>query len=114
MKTLLSVEVGGPDTLVLTEVDDPTLGGLIEHWRESGALGAASQKLVAALCNFDEAAIWTIHSFCARMLQESAFESNAAFEAGFLAEAGMETTDHAVMHKAHSINLSSAWRIGAS
>lgn len=26
MKTLLSVEVGGPDTLVLTEVDDPTAG----------------------------------------------------------------------------------------
>src|SRR5438046_2715347 len=37
-------------------------------------------KLTAALRGFDQAAIYTIHSFCQRVLQEAAFDSGAAFD----------------------------------
>ncbi|MCI5144054.1 MAG: exodeoxyribonuclease V subunit beta, partial [Candidatus Electrothrix sp. AR3] len=37
-----------------------------------------------ALTRMDEAAVYTIHSFCQRMLQEHAFESGAPFEMEFL------------------------------
>ena len=35
----------------------------------------------AAILNFDQAAIFTIHGFCQRMLQENAFESLSLFDA---------------------------------
>jgi exodeoxyribonuclease V beta subunit len=41
---------------------------------------AVASKLRRALRDFDEAAIFTIHGFCQRTLQESAFESGLAFE----------------------------------
>ena len=41
-----------------------------------GALGL----LRAALLDFDEAAIFTIHGFCQRILQENAFESGSLFD----------------------------------
>lgn len=41
---------------------------------------AVAAKLRRALRDFDEAAIFTIHGFCQRTLQESAFESGLAFE----------------------------------
>ena len=44
-----------------------------------GETGAA--HLRRALQSFDEAAIFTIHGFCQRTLQESAFESGLAFDA---------------------------------
>lgn len=37
-----------------------------------------------ALTSMDDAAIFTIHGFCQRILQENAFESNAPFEIDFL------------------------------
>ncbi|PWG74886.1 hypothetical protein DF186_15570, partial [Enterococcus hirae] len=37
-----------------------------------------------ALTRMDEAAIYTIHGFCQRMLQEHAFESGAPFAMEFL------------------------------
>jgi len=40
--------------------------------------------LTDALTRMDEAAIFTIHGFCQRMLQEYAFESDAPFEMEFL------------------------------
>jgi exodeoxyribonuclease V beta subunit len=39
------------------------------------------RKLLAALSGFDEAAIWTIHGFCRRVLQDHAFESGALYDA---------------------------------
>ncbi|NOQ46000.1 MAG: exodeoxyribonuclease V subunit beta [Desulfobulbaceae bacterium] len=42
------------------------------------------QHLTDALTRMDEAAIYTIHSFCQRMLQDHAFESGAPFEVEFL------------------------------
>ncbi len=44
----------------------------------------AIQTLTDALTLMDEAAIFTIHGFCQRMLQEHAFESGAPFEMEFL------------------------------
>ncbi len=38
------------------------------------------RRLLAALHGFDEAAIFTIHGFCQRVLQEDAFESGVAFD----------------------------------
>ena len=43
--------------------------------------GRAAQYLANAVLGFDEAAIFTIHGFCQRILAESAFESGMAFEA---------------------------------
>lgn len=48
-----------------------------------GKLSAPKEKarqLETALQNFDEAAIFTIHGFCARVLSERAFESGALFD----------------------------------
>ncbi len=42
---------------------------------------ASAAHLRRALRDFDEAAIFTIHGFCQRTLQESAFESGLAFDA---------------------------------
>ena len=42
--------------------------------------------LLQALRSFDEAAIFTIHGFCQRMLQDYAFESRVAFDARLLSD----------------------------
>lgn len=41
----------------------------------------AKSLMEAAILNFDQAAIFTIHGFCQRMLQENAFESLSLFDA---------------------------------
>ena len=38
------------------------------------------ERLDRALCSFDEAAIYSIHGFCQRMLKDRAFESGALFD----------------------------------
>lgn len=57
----------------------------IAAWLEGLAAGARREtcrgRLRAALRDFDDAAIFTIHGFCQRMLQEYAFESGVDFEA---------------------------------
>ncbi|MDW7771599.1 MAG: exodeoxyribonuclease V subunit beta [Desulfobulbaceae bacterium] len=44
----------------------------------------AKTRLIDALARMDEAAVYTIHGFCQRMLQENAFESGALFDIEFL------------------------------
>ena len=61
--------------------DDPALTRLlagIEDRRQTATL------LIDALTRMDEAAIYTIHGFCQRMLQDHAFESGSPFEAELL------------------------------
>ncbi|RTZ63457.1 MAG: exodeoxyribonuclease V subunit beta, partial [Aquificaceae bacterium] len=41
-------------------------------------------RLSRALLNFDEAAIFTIHSFCQRALKDTAFDAGLAFETELL------------------------------
>jgi exodeoxyribonuclease V beta subunit len=45
------------------------------------------QKIDDALRDFDRAAIFTIHGFCARVLQDNAFRTGSAFEAELLKDA---------------------------
>jgi len=47
---------------------------------------AAKAILTTALAHMDEAAIYTIHSFCQRMLQDYAFESGVSFEAELITD----------------------------
>ncbi len=49
---------------------------------------AALQILKDALTLMDEAAVFTIHSFCQRMLSENAFESGSLFDADFITDEG--------------------------
>lgn len=44
----------------------------------------AVQRLTDTLARMDESAVFTIHSFCQRMLQDHAFESGAPFETEFI------------------------------
>jgi len=54
--------------------DDPLLAGLLCSFPDH----AAPRRLLAtAVRSFDEAAIFTIHGFCQRMLQENPFESGS-------------------------------------
>ena len=65
------------------ESDDPFLQEylpLIEDANE------AKQRFSEALRSFDEAAIFTIHSFCQRMLLENSFESNTLFDSELVAD----------------------------
>lgn len=57
--------------------NDPLLTALAAR---QPAPEAASRRLLAALRDFDLAAIFTIHGFCLRVLQESAFESGSLFD----------------------------------
>jgi exodeoxyribonuclease V beta subunit len=57
--------------------DDPFMGGLLERHEDPED---ASTRLREALYDFDQAAIFTIHGFCRRMLYEKAFESGSLFD----------------------------------
>uniref|UniRef100_UPI003AA951A5 exodeoxyribonuclease V subunit beta n=1 Tax=Candidatus Electronema sp. TJ TaxID=3401573 RepID=UPI003AA951A5 len=70
------------DTLERGAADEQDLHQLL---RQAGDKDKTAVLLRDALCRMDESAIYTIHSFCHRMLQEHAFESGAPFE--------MELTD---------------------
>ncbi len=57
--------------------DDPLQIFLVERY---GSDTEARERLSRAIRNFDEASIFTIHSFCQRALLENAFESGALFQ----------------------------------
>lgn len=65
----------------LGESDDGLVKPLLERHADHNA---ARQLLSDALVSMDESAIFTIHGFCQRLLQEHAFESGALFEAEFI------------------------------
>ena len=60
--------------------DDPFLQALIKNYPNAIAQKVVMGHLHAAIRDFDEAAIFTIHGFCQRMLHENAFESGALFD----------------------------------
>nr|WP_320011586.1 exodeoxyribonuclease V subunit beta [uncultured Desulfobulbus sp.] len=55
--------------------EDPLLEELLAPFEQE----LARQRLLDALVRMDEAAIYTIHGYCQRMLQEHAFESGSGF-----------------------------------
>ena len=71
----LAVCEGGAD-------DDPFFSGLSPHGKKGARI------LRQALDDFDRASIATIHGFCKRLLDESAFESHEPFELEFAADEG--------------------------
>ncbi|MEW6271047.1 MAG: UvrD-helicase domain-containing protein, partial [Thermodesulfobacteriota bacterium] len=64
------------------------LVALAEASRRAGTLAQDRQHLATALRSFDEAAIFTIHGFCQRILLENAFESGVPFDAELVTEDG--------------------------
>lgn len=67
------------------ESDDPLLDELLAGLDDTAA---ATEHLTNELTRIDEAAIFTIHGFCQRMLQENAFESGALFDVEFITDEG--------------------------
>jgi exodeoxyribonuclease V beta subunit len=64
---------------------DPFLAELRDRYLAEGLDCKRMQGLLAmALINFDLAAVFTIHGFCMRVLQDSAFESGFPFEVEFV------------------------------
>jgi exodeoxyribonuclease V beta subunit len=63
--------------------DDPIIKPLIE---QSGDHQICARVLLQALRQMDEAAIFTIHGFCQRMLKQHAFESGSYFETEFVTD----------------------------
>ena len=63
------------------KIEDPFLLALAEQYRDNRPAHAA---LVNAIRSMDLAAIYTIHGFCRRVLEECAFESGTLFETEFL------------------------------
>ena len=71
-QALLAIEQKLPDT------DDEMIALILGYSSEKQR--NIRNKIKHALSSFDEAAIFTIHSFCMRMLQENAFESGSLFD----------------------------------
>lgn len=68
------------DLLRAGHTDDPLWSALL-FAGEPGQRSERLAQLEAALEQFDEAAVFTIHGFCQRVLQERAFESRVLFDA---------------------------------
>lgn len=67
---------------VLCAFDNGTNDEFLSSLISSGKAGRA--KIAEALARIDEAAIYTIHGFCKRILEESAFESGMPLETEFI------------------------------
>ncbi len=70
---------------------EPALRSLALRAQAMAEQGGKVNPLRRALQEFDEAAIYTIHGFCQRTLQENAFESGMAFDAELIEDSeGLE------------------------
>jgi exodeoxyribonuclease V beta subunit len=94
LRMLLERRLRVPQVLVVTYTLAATaeLRGRIRRrlvaLTHSLAPGADCEWLREALRSFDQAAIFTIHGFCQRALQEHAFESGRDFDCELVSEAG--------------------------
>jgi len=61
------------------EADDPVLAELLNDYSDPDDRARCAQRLDAAAQWMDEAAIYTIHGFCNRMLKQHAFDSGSLF-----------------------------------
>ena len=59
---------------------DAFLAGLLESHQGEEARTELARYLTTQLRRFDEAAIFTIHGFCQRVLQENTFDAGSLFE----------------------------------
>ncbi len=78
------------DALLVLETDkeseEPFLRDLLAKIRAFGETDIALSRLTLALQGFDEAAVFTIHGFCQRVLTENAFESRETFDAEIMTD----------------------------
>ncbi len=75
--------------------DDENISAIIRNIREFPDFEERFNLLKEAALFFDEAAIFTIHSFCARMLKEFAFESGASYDSEMV-KSGLELVESVV------------------
>ena len=84
----------------IASAEDPNaeeeLRALALRARSLGERVGQVDPLRRALQEFDEAAIYTIHGFCQRTLQENAFESGLAFDAELIEDT--ETLERTLAH----------------
>ncbi|WP_010365059.1 exodeoxyribonuclease V subunit beta [Pseudoalteromonas citrea] len=73
--------IAARDALLGAPCDDELICAVLEQVTDQRA---AFALLDAAAKSMDEAAIFTIHGFCQRMLKQHAFESNVAFNLEFI------------------------------
>jgi exodeoxyribonuclease V beta subunit len=66
--------------------EEPFLRELVARIRTTGEQDLALNRLTLALQSFDEAAVFTIHGFCQRVLTENAFESQETFDAEIITD----------------------------
>ncbi|WP_392340018.1 exodeoxyribonuclease V subunit beta [Moritella marina] len=69
----------------ISHSNDPVISLLLADIKEQD-YGRCAKLLLAAERQMDEAAIYTIHGFCQRMLKQNAFESGALFESEFITD----------------------------
>lgn len=67
--------------------DDPELTSWLNQREKSKVTDEI--RLRAAIVSVDEAAVFTIHGYCQRMLQENAFATGMAFELEFIEDEGV-------------------------
>lgn len=61
--------------------DESLYQGLLEKWQDEGRKkDALIEHIRSAISHFDKAAIYTIHSFCQRLLNDYSFEASARFD----------------------------------
>ena len=65
------------------QTEDKFIAALIKKY---SSIAGAAQLLKDAIRDFDQAAIFTIHGFCKRMLDENAFESGSLFDTELVTE----------------------------
>ncbi|MBL4632395.1 MAG: exodeoxyribonuclease V subunit beta [Kofleriaceae bacterium] len=65
---------------------DATMNEFMSSRTAGGHADDDRRRILASVREFDQAAIFSIHSFCQRILQDNSFESGAAFESSFLSE----------------------------
>ncbi|OIP92705.1 MAG: exodeoxyribonuclease V subunit beta [Syntrophaceae bacterium CG2_30_49_12] len=68
------------------ESADQFLHALLQKYPGETDRRLAGERLRAAIHDFDEAAIFTIHGFCQRVLLENAFESGSLFDTELVSE----------------------------
>jgi len=68
------------EAFVSGESEDPLIEYLVREHAGGQDRDMVLEKIRAAVRSFDQAAIFTIHGFCMRMLRENAFESGSLFD----------------------------------
>lgn len=98
--------IGDDDNPSSTALKDKDWGELLQHWGSLDlSFAAIRAELKNSLDRFDDAAIYTIHSFCQKMLQSYAFSGGEPLdetlgdEAGLIAEVVEEFVRRQVSEK---------------